>query len=169
MTIDSLVMNGEVAFQTAELLLFRSQGVVTVFTPAQLTSARAFDVGQNIHHRWLSLRAPERGWRLYELVVSGPIQVLRVLQSKLPLEREASDKHDYDYFVATANRWVRLHRFYQEVYPELAAADQRLVAWVKSEAAHPHHLGDAIRIVKKYNEHRREERWETQDVVGRLF
>jgi hypothetical protein len=167
-TTDSVVVNGEVAFQTAELILFRADEFVKVFTPTQLLAAHAFDKDENLHHRYVAYGAADARLLFYEVVVPGPVRVLRLLQSKMPLTRVASDRDDYDYFVATTNRLVRLHRFYRELFPELVAENEALASWTQTEALHPREPGDAIRIVQKFNQTKRD-RWQAQRTLGQLF
>lgn len=149
------VLNGDLCFQTADLVLFRTSDELRVLTPAQLESFHFFDVDADLHHRFVSVQDERGHSRFFELVVSGDVQVLRLFSPTRPLERPLSDRDDFDYYVRFAGEWIHLRHFHHRVLPSLLALDQNLSGLIRSNNLQSRRVADAVRIAVLYNERHR--------------
>jgi hypothetical protein len=145
------VLNGDVGFQTADIVLFRSGGHVQVFSPAMAESFRYFDAQDNLLHH-LVCGADERSIiRFYEVVLAGPVQVVRLFRPRMPVERAVSHTEDFTYAVWFEDVRADLRLFRKKILPRLAAADPQLRTIIRGRGLRPHRPADAIRIAHLFN------------------
>jgi hypothetical protein len=151
---DNKVLPGEVCVQGVyDLVLFRSEGQITVYPAHKLHSLRLYDEDANINRRYISRTAVRGGMKVhhvYEVIVQGPVSILRRQNSAR--SSSLSDAHDFDYFLIKEEEMFRLEQFREKIYPVLLASnDVRLTDYIKQEHLNPNFSSDAIRIIQFYN------------------
>lgn len=145
------VVGGEVCFQTAELFLFRNEGLVHAFSPRQVASFRYFDAQDSLLHHLVSGTDELGIARFYEVVLAGPVRVVRLFRPRVPLARPVSHSEDFSYYVWFANERAALRQFRKKILPLLAAADPGLPADIRGQHLRAHLPADAIRIAQLFN------------------
>jgi len=88
--------------------------------------------------------------RLYEVVLTGAIRVLRKQIGQL---FGADDANDFNYFVLYENTLTKLRKFRRLIYPKIIKQSKQLLAYVKRDKLNPNQAGNAIKIIQHYNRH----------------
>ena len=149
---DGRVKQGAVAFQVSEIVLFRVNGEVTVYTANKIHSFRYFDAKANINRKFISLSSENiRVNTIYEVVVVGKVSVLRKFKTNNINGQRNSDKDDFDYFVRCQNYTYNLSQFRNKVYPNLISTAGELMSQIKEKHLNPNLDADAIQIVELFN------------------
>lgn len=149
---DGQLRQGELAFQVSEIVLFRTEGKVTVYTANKIHSFRYYDQEQDINRKFVS-RASTFGRTaiFYEVVVVGEVSIIRKLKTQIIANRKISDKDDFDYFVLFQNNLFTLGQFRNKVYPGLIAKWGQIIDLIKQRHLNPNQKADAIQIIQLYN------------------
>jgi hypothetical protein len=148
---DQQVRTGQMTLH-ADVLIFRSNEQVTVYSPHQIASFRFFDQKENINRQYLSVSDRNSIYpihRFYEIVTKGNISVVR--RNNYPLLTSVDDK-DYSYFSLRHNELIPLKRFRSRVFPELLHhLPFQLNDYITQQNLNPNRMADAIQIVQFYN------------------
>jgi hypothetical protein len=155
------VILAKVAVETAfDALIFKSNSdtaVCSILPAHRVNSFRYFDSVGNINRQFISLRY-HGAYRFFEIVIYGPVQVLRRLKRGVsPLE--ANEGHDYDFFCWFGSELIELKKFKSDVFPFLVQMHgQILEDFVRQSKLRLHDAGSIFSIVKKCNELSRRQR-----------
>jgi hypothetical protein len=92
------------------------------------------------------------GYRFFEVVIYGPVQVIRRLKSNVsPLE--ANEGHDYDFFCRFGNELTEMKSFKSTVFPLLVQLyGKELEDFISQNKLRLHDQVSVFSIVKKCNE-----------------
>jgi hypothetical protein len=149
------VILAKVAVETAfDAVIFRlnSDTAICSILPAhRVNSFRYFDSANNINRQFISLRY-QGGYRFFEVVIYGPVQVIRRLKSNVsPLE--ANEGHDYDFFCRFGNELTEMKSFKSTVFPLLVQLHGKdLEDFISQNKLRLHDQVSIFSIVKKCNE-----------------
>ncbi|MCA4896980.1 MAG: hypothetical protein ING84_18425 [Cytophagales bacterium] len=149
------VILAKVAVETAfDALIFKSNSdtaVCSILPAHRVNSFRYFDSVGNINRQFISLRH-HGAYRFFEIVIYGPVQVLRRLKRGVsPLK--ANEGHDYDFFCWFGSELIELKKFKSDVFPFLVQMHgQILEDFVRQSKLRLHDAGSIFSIVKKCNE-----------------
>jgi hypothetical protein len=149
---DGVVKQGELSFQTSEVVLFRDAESFMVYKPHQVASFYFFDREANMNRKYFSIGASQVTSRFYEVVVWGKLWVVRQLKSAFLIHHQPSDKFDYQYFIYDQDRLTDLKQFKRLVLPTLTFQNSELFTLIKEKGLDPNQKADVIRIVKYYNQ-----------------
>jgi len=145
------VLSGEISFQTVDLILFRSQGQVSVFTPYQIKSFSYYDNVANVNRKFSSYQQGTARQNLFfELVVWGDIQVVRLPKGKSSSKR-IRKPGGYNYLVGREDQFTKFDEFNRQIYPLLVAQSPTLHEAVQELQLSPYYTFDIIEIVRLYN------------------
>ena len=146
------VLVGEVALQSIDLILFREDNQVSVFTPFQVKSFYYYDEGEHINRKFTALKLANHKTPLfYELVVWGEVQVVRLAKNRNLLKHKLGNAKDYNYLVRYNDSYTKLDNFKRDVYNELIEKSPRLHQIIHKQKLSPFYEPDIIEIVKLYN------------------
>lgn len=149
------VILAKVAVETAfDALIFKSNSdtaVCSILPAHRVNSFRYFDSVGNINRQFISLRY-HGAYRFFEIVIYGPVQVLRRLKRGVsPLE--ANEGHDYDFFCWFGSELIELKKFKSDVFPFLVQMHGHILEdFVRQSKLRLHDAGSIFSIVKKCNE-----------------
>lgn len=151
-TASGEVLQGELAFQISDLVLFKTAGEVTVFPAHKVRSFRYYDLEENINRKFVSRASSfDNHSVFYEVVVVGKAGVMRRLKSDMISHQKISDKDGYEYFVFFENDLVRLNQFRNKIYPNLVTSSSQVEMLIKEHHLNPNRKADAIQIIQLYN------------------
>ena len=136
-----------------DLILFEKDEKRTVYPAHKIRSLYFYDRGSNINRRYLSLK-DDNGVRstdhLYEIVVSGKVDVLR--KKKMTAFSEHPGELDFNYFIRYNDELLALRKFKKKVFPQLQSEpDTRLENFIAANKLRVDLPTGAIRIIEYYN------------------
>lgn len=150
---DRQVLTGEIQFHS-DVLLMKAEDQVIVYPAHRVSSFRFYDAMANINRYYLSLRHPGFAFpvlHFYEVVTWGAVCVVR--RSNYPLLNNNGDEKEYTYFSWQENEMTSLRKFRSDIYPTLLQQYPLLLKeFVATQNLNPNRMGDAIRIIKYYNQ-----------------
>lgn len=161
---DRVWYTGAIVLQTQEVLtgilavepehgivLHRNGDHVNIYPAHRIQSLQFFDAKTNINRKYISL--PQGVWKryhLYEVVVKGPVHVLR--REKSNISSVYSESDSFIYYIYTGSEPVRLRAFRKQVYPTLQqGGGVQFSMFVLEENLNPNDAAHAIRMVQYYN------------------
>ena len=111
-----------------DLILFEQGETRTVYPAHKIRSLYFYDRGSNINRRYLSLKEDDgvrSSYQLYEIVVTGKVDVLR--RKKSAAFSEHPSELDFNYFIRYNDEIIALRKFKKKVFPHLRSQpDTRL-------------------------------------------
>jgi len=149
------VILAQIAVETAfDALIFKANSDTagcSILPAHRVNSFRYFDSANNINRQFISLRY-HGVYRFFEVVIYGPIQVIRRLKRNVgPLE--ANEGHDYDFFCWFGNELTEMKSFRSTVFPLLVQVyGQELEDFINQNKLRLHDQVSIFSIVKKCNE-----------------
>ena len=149
------VILAKVAVETAfDAVIFKSNSdtaICSILPAHRVNSFRYFDSVININRQFISLRH-HGAYRFFEIVIYGPVQVLRRLKRGVsPLK--ANEGHDYDFFCWFGSELIELKKFKSDVFPFLVQMHgQILEDFVRQNKLRLNDAGSIFSVVKKCNE-----------------
>ncbi len=150
---DEQVIVGEVQLHS-DVLLLKNHEATIVYPAHQVSSFRYYDAQANINRHYLSLSDPRFVFpvlRYFEVVTCGEIAVVR--RDNYPLLNGGKDETDYVYFSLKEQELVSLKKFKTRMYEELLDRYPLLLKeYIVSQRLNPNRMGDAIRIIRFYNQ-----------------
>ncbi len=155
------VILAKVAVETAfDVVIFKSNSdtAVCAILPAhRVNSFRYFDSANNINRQFISLRH-HGAYRFFEIVIYGPVQVMRRLKRNMsPVE--ANEGHDYDFYCRFGNELIEIKSFKSTVFPLLVQLyGKELEDFISQNKLRLHDQVSIFSIVKKCNELRGRQR-----------
>jgi hypothetical protein len=161
---DRVWYTGAIVLQTQEVLtgilavepehgivLHRRGDQVNIYPAHRVQSLQFFDTKTNINRKYISLA--QGVWKrhhLYEVVVKGPVHVLR--REKQNTSSVYSDADSFVYYIYTGSELVQLRAFRKQVYPALQqSGGVQFSMFVLEENLNPNDAAHAIRMVQYYN------------------
>ena len=149
---DGQVRIGEISFQSVDLILFRADNKVMVYTPYQVKAFFFFDQEENINRKFNSLKVNSNQVPMfYEYVVWGKVQMVRLVKNKNLIRGKLRDAFDYTYWVGWNDSYSRLKDFKRQVLPSLVEESPMLEQLVNAEKLNPSSVVDIVNILKLYN------------------
>ena len=161
---DRVWYTGAIVLQTQEVLtgilaiepehgivLHRSGNQVNIYPAHRVQSLQYFDTKANINRKYISLsHGTWKRYHLYEVVVKGPVHVLR--RPKQNISPIYSDADSFQYYIYTGSALVQLRAFRKQVYPALQRdGGVQFSMFVLEQNLNPNDAAHAIRIVQYYN------------------
>lgn len=149
------VLVGEISIEVDhDLILLRSNGKVDVYPAHKIRSLQFYDEQENINRKFVSL--PEKQFirnvfRLFEVVVSGDVAVLRKKRSVC--NGTLSDADDFHYYVLYNQELSQLTSFRSKVYPTLMLnGGSEFADFILKKDLTPNDPAGAIQIIESYNQ-----------------
>jgi hypothetical protein len=146
------LLSGQLSFQTAQFVLFKSDKQVTVFPAHKVRWFRFDDSQVAINRKFISIKQRNNQHAIFEMVLWGKVNIVRELKSIYLNDRTASHVHDFDYYTYNNNRLIKLKKFKRDVYPSLTTRFSDLSELVKQARLNPASEADAIQIAQLYNQ-----------------
>jgi hypothetical protein len=147
------VLKGQLSVQsTHDLILFKSDNKLMVYTADKINSFFFYDGASNINRKYISLEEKINAFtsnHLYEIVLNGEVKVVRKLI--FPFSDPSDDGNSYNYFVLSDNELMTLNKFRTKVYPALLTRSETLSRFMEDNKLNPNHRADIIKIVDYYN------------------
>lgn len=108
-----------------------------------------FDTEENLNRRYCVLSGDNRMPDMFEIVVDGPVQILR---KKHPKTDGMDSRYHYSYFLRYQSRQYALHKFRTAIYPSLLDEyGSVLKDYLRKHRLSPNNPADVIQIVKYLN------------------
>lgn len=152
---DQRVIKGEVATPDEWMVLMRRGDEVTVLPAHKLALVQYYDQSFNMNRKFVPVMSVEHGYRLkvlYEVVVSGEVEVLRRPQWGISTSYQFAT-NGYAYFVRYDDELVPIHLFRSKVYPALLHLHRpELIRFIKGEKLNPNVTADIIPIIQFHNQ-----------------
>jgi hypothetical protein len=153
----SLVLNsGEVivgeffASTRYDMVLYRAEGHVNVYPAHKIRSIHYYDPLNNINRKFMSSQHDGPGYRLYEIVLTGEISILRKQNRATHTTEE--DVESFDYYIYNSRGFYELSQFRGKLYAFIKAQlGEELLAYIKENKLKINEKDDAIRIIAFYN------------------
>jgi hypothetical protein len=150
------VVVGSLVYYAAHdaVLLKHPDGNVDLFPSRKISSFRFYDSKADINRQFICLDKKDALTtnNLMEIVLNGPVKILRKLKFRGSELATADDAEEFYYFVLMDNELISLQQFKSKVLPALLKKfpDEiaRLVAQKKN---HSQPDAVAIQVVKEYN------------------
>jgi hypothetical protein len=155
LTSDEL-LTGQLSFQTAQFVLFKSGEQVLVFPAHKVRWFRFDDSREAINRKFISIKQGNNQHAIFEMVLWGRVNVVRELKSTYLNDRVPSHVKDFDYYTYNNGRLTKLKKFKRDVYPTLTSRFDDLSELVKQARLNPELEADAIQIAHLYNQLSRE-------------
>lgn len=146
------VLTGIIAVEPQHgIVLHRLGDQVTIYPAHRVQSIRFFDAPANINRQYISLsHGAWKRYHLYEVVVKGPVHVLR--RQKKTISSENPDADSFLYYIYTGSELVQLRSFRKQVYPALQReGGVQFSMFVLQQNLNPNDAAHAIRMVQYYN------------------
>lgn len=148
------VLVGDIALQPQyDLILFQSGSSRMVYPAFRLKSLSVFDKEANINRRFVSRQErtnARTSFHLYEVVISGQVEVLRRMKDNSLSERYA--ELNFNYFVKHNDSLVPLKKFGRKVFPELISSSEgKLNEYVNAHNLQKYNMSNALQIIGYYN------------------
>ncbi|NJM26336.1 MAG: hypothetical protein HC859_13465 [Bacteroidia bacterium] len=152
---DRQVIRGEVATPGELMVLMRTGDDVTALPAHKLASVQYYDRAANVNRKFVPVVSVERGYpltTLYEVVVTGEVEVLRRPQWRAPTSYKFPPD-GYIYFVRYRDETVSICRFRGKVYPALLQSHKpELTRFIKRQKLNPNVTADVIPIIQFHNQ-----------------
>jgi hypothetical protein len=148
---DNQVVTGKILVHRAyDLVLIEYRDSIAVFPAHKISALRYFDEEANINRKFVAILNETETRRvpvIFEMVVSGKVQVLRRLKS---IHHEETDDADgYNYYSYFNGNLHNLKDFAGKVYPEIQSLS--LKEFVSSRKISPYQMQDVFSIIKHFN------------------
>jgi hypothetical protein len=144
---------GEISVEAFyDVVLFRHHSRTEVLPAHKVQSVYYHDSAKDVNCRFVSVQSMEHQstYRLYEVIVSGPVCVLR-RQAVRHADR-LHDAFDYDYFVRQSNELVPLRKFATRIYPQLLKVSYgTLQRYAREKGLDPNQPACAVQLVRYFN------------------
>jgi hypothetical protein len=149
---DGQVRIGEISFQSVDLILFKADDKVMVYTPYHVKAFFYYDAEENVNRKFNSLKVEKNHSHLfYEYVVWGKVQMVRSVKNKNLINGKLRDAFDYNYLVSWNDRYSRIKDFKRNILPSLVEQSPILEQLVHDQRLNPSSIGDVVSILKLYN------------------
>lgn len=149
---DGQVKIGDISFQSIDLILFKADNQIMVYTPYHIKAFFYYDESINVNRKFNSLKLEGNQSPLfYEYVVWGKAQMMRLVKNRNLIKGKLRDTYDYEYLISWNNGYTRLKDFRHEVYPALLAESPVLEELVHDQKLNPSSIVDVVNILKLYN------------------
>jgi hypothetical protein len=149
---DGQVRIGEISFQTIDLILFRADDKVMVYTPHHVKAFFYYDEDENVNRKFNSLKVDENQLPLfYEYVVWGKVQMVRLVKNKNLIKGKLRDTFDYNYLVSWNDSYSRIRDFKHSVLPSLVEESAIFEQLIHEQKLNPSSIIDVVSILKLYN------------------
>jgi hypothetical protein len=148
---DDRVLTGSISYpRGSDLIVLRTNDERTVLLAAKVQCFRYFDDVAEINRHFICLR-DSKCYRFYEVVIEGPVNVLRSLK-RFAGRSHIDEIESYDYFTWVDNRLERLIYFRSRVYPKLLKEKpQEIQAFCHEEQLNLNKMKSAILIIQEFN------------------
>ena len=149
---DGQVRIGEISFQSVDLILFKADDKVMVYTPYHVKAFFYYDAEENVNRKFNSLKVDKNHSPLfYEYVVWGKVQMVRSVKNKNLINGKLRDAFDYNYLVSWNHRYSRIKDFKRNILPSLVEQSPILEQLVHDQRLNPSSIVDVVSILKLYN------------------
>ena len=152
-TADREVLVGDMGpYPLLDVIIVKTTSGTQVLKAHQIESCFYFHSVENRNVRWVSLPSgPDQPQRLFEVVLSGRVDVLR---RPKPGSLDAQPGVlDHDYFTEDNDTITSMDEFRTRVFDGLIRRyPSEFQVFLQREKLNPNYLGDAIRIVQHFNE-----------------
>jgi hypothetical protein len=151
------VMTGSLVYYSAHdaVLLKHPDGSVDLFPSHKISSFRFYDSKADINRQFICLRKKESAWptnSLLEIVLNGPLKVLRKLKFRGSELTTADNAEEFHYYVFMNKELIPLQQFYSKVLPTLLKKFPNEISSFTSQSKNQSQADAvAILIVKEYN------------------
>jgi len=146
------VLTGIIAVEPEHgIVLHRSGEQVNIYPAHRVQSLQFFDIKTNINRKYISLaQGVWQRYHLYEVVVRGPVHVLR--REKQNVASVYSEADSFVYYIYTGSELVQLRAFRKQVYPTLVQeGGVQFSMFVLEQNLNPNDAAHAIRMIQYYN------------------
>ncbi len=146
------VLVGDISvYPTYDLIMLRSEKGIMTLAASKIKAFYFYDSAANINRKFIAYEHPEYNfpqYKLYEVVVVGPILVLR---KQVIYSRGEDNANDFNYFILFESTLIELQKFKRLVYPKIVKQSKELIAHIKRNRLNPNQMGNAIKIIQHYN------------------
>jgi hypothetical protein len=147
-------LQGEISVRVDyDIVLFRIGEELMIYPAYKVQSADVYDENLKLNRNFISLQmevGPATVHRIYEVLVEGPVSVLRkerILWYSIHLEIP-----EQDYFVWNENQMTSLYYFKKKNFPKLVkSSNGDLKSFMRSHRLNPNRLDDMVEILTYYN------------------
>jgi hypothetical protein len=150
------VIPGEIAYWAGRDAIFLKSGDATVVFPAfRIRSFSFYDDEAEGERRFVTLLdsiGAATMYQFYEVVLEGPISVLRQQHAfwySLHLETI-----DFDYFVMMDERLIPMSKFRRHVYPSLKRSSASIRDFARQNRINLFSINDTVELIEYYNNER---------------
>jgi hypothetical protein len=148
------VLVGKIALEPQHDLILFDDGISRDVYPAfRLKSFYFYDREADVNRRYISMQQKNNvrtAYQLYEVVVTGQVEVLRRQKENSVLV--GSTELNFNYYIKYNESITPLKKFGRKVFPKmLAATDERLDKYVTDRRLKTYDMGNAIQIIEYYN------------------
>jgi hypothetical protein len=148
------VLVGKIALEPQyDLILFEEGTSRTVYPAFRLKSFYFYDSEADVNRRYISIQQKNNvrtAYQLYEVVVTGQVEVLRRQKESSLLA--ATTELNYNYYIKYNESITPLKKFGRKIFPKLlAATDERLNKYVADRRLKTYDMGNAIQIIEYHN------------------
>jgi hypothetical protein len=137
-----------------DMVLFKAGDRVDVYPAHSIQAVFYYDENAHINRKYIVLEDTKRPMRrvsLYEIVLSGPVVIVRHVKNVS--FKPYSDAKDFQYYVRYEKELVSLEKFRSRVYDKLVNdAGLSLSVFVTENKLDPNVSAHAIQIVEAYND-----------------
>jgi hypothetical protein len=135
-----------------DVVLLKASDNIIVLPAFKIQSLSYYDVDKNMHHRFVSVQQRINSfttYRLFEIVVSGEINVYRRLSG--PFADRGDDRSGYHYFISLKNEQVSLSKFRSRVFPYIRKTRKDIAEYIKENHLSANNQAHAILIIDYFN------------------
>ncbi|MFM9838648.1 MAG: hypothetical protein ACKVOQ_10320 [Cyclobacteriaceae bacterium] len=156
-TKEKEVLVGSLVYYAAHdaVLLKQANGSVDLFTTRKISSFRFYDSKADINRQFICLDKKDAlpSNNLMEIVLNGPVKILRKLKFRGSELATADDAEGFNYFVLMDDELVSLQHFQSKVLPALLKKFPDEIANLIAQKKNQFQADAvAIQIVKEYNQ-----------------
>ena len=146
------VLTGILAVESEYDIVLHKQGDrVDIYPAHRVKFIQFFDSKANINRKYISVQ--QGTWKqhhLYEVVVRGPIQVVR--KQKLDTSSAMPDADNFVYYIYSGIELIHIQAFRKQVYPALKRdGGIQFSMFVLEQNLNPNEAAHAILMVRYYN------------------
>lgn len=152
--VDNAVVIGELSVDADHhiVLVRNADNTTSVFPGHKVSRVYFYDEKADINRRFMAHRADDGSkiWKLYEVVLSGEIHVLR-LKKGGSFSSENPDRDDFDYFLLKDQKITSIKKFSTRVLPLMEASCPSIKYYMQRQKLNPFKEADIIGIVAYFN------------------
>jgi hypothetical protein len=150
------VLTGEVAVEARHnVVLFRQSGHVDVYPAHKISAVYYYDPTANVNRKFISIPSASGHFpvfHLYEVVLAGPVDLLRQERQAATAGSVNHEAHGFEYVVRFHDHFIALRKFRSRIYPRLMRdKPEHIAQFVKANGLNPNEPAAAIQIIQYYN------------------